>query len=221
MDIHLDASVIQDFVVLIAVLTTSAALGVKRGWRGQLVAFVPILAMWLLFSAMEDTLIKLLNGVYRGFLFSSSSCAVEADSLACLESTDVTLALLVNPDSPNETRLFFLSILVLTVVLAYLFVWRFGRVPSSLRQKLMGGIIGIANGFTLSYLLLPLWPYRQETSLPLAEAMVQEDFPQIAEGLRQFAIWPHFSAPVVVLIGIVVFVIVAVRFIRPTKGQLS
>jgi hypothetical protein len=218
MDIHLEPAILQFLIVLVAALTASTALGLKRGWKGQLMAFLPIVSSWALLGAKGDALLSLVNVAYKGLQFFAS-CSGEADSSACAQASDVTTAILVDPSSPDQARLLFLTVFVLTVLLAFLFVMRFGRKPASVVQRLMGAVLGIANGFTLSYLLLPMLPYRQQIPLPVAASAAEGDLPGVAQSFPGSISIPHVSVGVVLLTFLVAFVILAVRLIRPTEPQ--
>jgi hypothetical protein len=211
-------AVLQFLIVVVAALTASTALGLKRGWKGQLMAFVPIVSTWALLRAEGDALVGLVNAAYRGLRFVTS-CSGEADSAACAQRVDATMALLVDPSSPDQAHLVFLTIFVLTTVAAFLFVMRFGRPPASVVQRLMGAAIGIANGFTLSYLLLPMLPYRQQIPLPVATSAAGSEVPGVAQSFSGSLSLPHVSTSVVLLTFLVAFVSVAVRLMRPTEPQ--
>jgi len=218
MEIRLEPAVLQFLIVLVAAVAASTAVGFKRGWRGQLVAFVPIVAAWVLLGARGEALVNLVNTTYKGILFFTS-CSGEADAVVCAESSGVTTVALVDPSSPDQTRLLFLTVFVMTVLLAFLLVVRFGKKPPSVLRKLMGAILGVANGFTLSYLVLPLLPYRQQIPLGVGAATAEENLPGIAPGFSGSIAVPHVSVAAAVLILFVGFVIVAVRLIRPTEAQ--
>lgn len=218
MSMHFEPAMVQFLIVLVAALTASTALGVKRGWKGQLMAFVPIVSTWALLRAKGDALVGLVNAAYRGLRFVTS-CSGEADSAACAQGADVTTVVLVDPSSPEQAHLLLLTIFVLTVLVAFLFVMRFGRKPASVVQRLMGAVIGIANGFTLSYLLLPMLPYRQQIPLPVATSAAGSDVPGVVQSFSGSLSVPHVSTAAVLLTFLVAFVGVAVRLMRPTEPQ--
>jgi hypothetical protein len=208
----LEPAVLQYLIVIATSLTASTVVGLKRGWRGQLMAFVPILALWALLGAGKESLISAINAGYRGFLFFVS-CRSPADAGACLESSGVANALLVDPGNAEQARLLMLLVFVCAVALVLTLVVRLGKPPTSVVQRLMGAVLGVANGFTLSYLLLPLLPYRQEIDFPVASA-TEEGIPNIARGLPNSLGFPSVSAAAVILVLFVVFVLVAVRLMR-------
>jgi membrane-associated HD superfamily phosphohydrolase len=216
MHIRLEVGLVQYLIVLITILTISFAIGLKRGWRGQVMAFVPIAGMWVLLSTKGDVLVGLANTMYRGLLFLTS-CATDSDTGACMESMGLLQAVLIHPESPGEVRLLFLVTLVATALLSFLLVLRFGKAPHSMLQRLMGAVLGVANGFTLSYLLLPFLPYREQIPFAAAQSAVQTDVPRVVESFPQLALVPNLDASVVVVIVLAVFVIIAVRLIRPTS----
>jgi hypothetical protein len=218
MNLPFEPAVLQYLIVIITALAVSTAVGLKRGWRGQLLAFVPILAVWGLISVREDAIVAAVNTVYRGLLFLTA-CGTHTDSGSCLESSGVAAAVLVDPGNTDQTRLLLLAIFVITIVLVFTLVMRLGKPPSSLLQRLMGVVLGVANGFTLSYLLLPMLPYRQQIGLPIAAAAAEDDLPIIAQSLPISFNVPHVSVVAVVLVAFVVFVILAVRLMRPTEVQ--
>jgi hypothetical protein len=212
MSLSFEPAVLQYLIVIATSLTASTAVGLKRGWRGQLMAFVPILALWGMLGARKESLISAVNATYKGLLFFVS-CGSQTDTEACLEASGVAKAMLVDPGNVDQARLLLLVVFVSAVVLVFTLVVRLGKPPTSLLQRLMGAVLGVANGFTLSYLLLPLLPYRQEINLPVASA-TEEGLPNIAQGLPSSLGFPHVSAAVVVLVLFVIFVLVAVRLMR-------
>lgn len=215
---HLEPAFLQFLIVVVAALTASIALGLKRGWRGQLMAFVPIVSAWVLLNAKGDALVGLVNVAYRGLQFFTS-CSGDAGSAACAQASEVGTAVLVDPGSPDQARPLFLAVFVLTVVVAFVFVLRFGRKPASILQRLMGAVIGIADGFTLSYLLLPMLPYRQQIPLPVAASAVEGDLQGAGQGLSGSLAVPPVGAGVILVAFLVAFVILAVRLIRPPEPQ--
>lgn len=180
-------------------------------------AFVPILAIWGMLSLKGEALVHLVNATYRGLLFFAW-CAAETDSVACLESTGALQAVLVHPERPEEIGFLSLIVLLITALLSFLLVWRFGKRPTSILQRLMGAILGVANGFTLSYILLPFLPYREQIPLASVQSSLEEELPSVVGSLTGSAIGPNLSISVILLIALIVFVIVAVRFIRPTEA---
>ncbi len=215
---HLEPALLQFLIVVVAALTASTALGLKRGWRGQLMAFVPIVSIWALLSAKGNALVGLVNVAYKGFQFFTS-CSGEAGSAACAQAAEVTTAVLVDPSSPDQARPLFLTVFVLTVVVAFVFVVRFGRKPASILQRLMGAVIGIANGFTLSYLLLPMLPYRQQIPLPVAASAAEGELQGAGQSLPGSLSVPPVGAGVVLVAFLIAFVILAVRLIRPPEPR--
>jgi ABC-type transport system involved in multi-copper enzyme maturation permease subunit len=212
MSLSFEPAVLQYLIVIVTSLAASTAVGLKRGWRGQLMAFVPILALWALLGTGKESLISAINGGYRGLLFFAS-CGSQTNAEACLEASGVANAVLVDPGNAEQVRLLLLLAFVSAVALVLTLVVRLGRPPTSLVQRLMGAVLGVANGFTLSYLLLPLLPYRQEINLPVASA-TQEGIPNIAGGLPSSLGFPHVSAAVVIVGLLVIFVLVAIRLMR-------
>ncbi len=215
MSLSFEPAVLQYLIVIGTSLTASTAVGVKRGWKGQLMAFVPIVVLWGLLGAKKESLIGAVNSTYKGLLFFTS-CGSQADSGACLQSSGIAQAMLVDPGNADQSRLLLLLVFVSTVVLVFTLVVRLSRPPTSLIQRLMGAALGVANGFTLSYLLLPLLPYRQQIDLPVASAAGQE-LPNITQGVPGALSLPPVSIAAVVLVLFVLFVIVAVRLMRPIE----
>jgi len=216
MKLPFEPAVLQYLIVIITALAASTAVGLKRGWRGQLMAFVPILAIWGLLGVRREALVAAVNTAYRGLLFFTA-CGTQTDTGSCLESSGVAAAMLVDPGNADQTHLLLLVVFVTTIVLAFVLVMRLGRPPTSLLQRLMGAVLGVANGFTLSYLLLPMLPYRQQINLPIASTAAEEELPNIAQGLPVSFNVPQVSVAAVVLVFFVVFVILAVRLMRPTE----
>ena len=216
MNLPFEPAVLQYLIVIITALAVSTAVGLKRGWRGQLMAFVPILAIWGLLGVRREALVAGVNTAYRGFLYFTA-CGTQTDSGSCLESSGVTAAMLVDPGNAGQTSLLLLVVFVTTIVLVFALVMRLGRPPASLLQRLMGAVLGVANGFTLSYLLLPMLPYRQQINLPIASAAAEEELPNIVQGLPVSFNVPQVSVAAVVLVFFVGFVILAIRLMRPTE----
>ncbi len=216
MDIQLDTSIIQNLVILIAVLVVFAIVGLKRGWIGQLVILALIISLWSVFKIAGDLLVKLANNLYKGVFFLVL-CGTEEDPFACLETSGIMQKILIDPQDPEQARLLFLIIFVFTLLLSYLLLARFGKAPISIVQKLIGAFMGLVNGLLLSYLLLPFTP-EQLPLVPLSEAEVEEGFPEIAQLMPRFTAACQVSVPLIVLVLFVLFVIVAVRFIRPRKA---
>jgi hypothetical protein len=215
MSLSFEPAVLQYLIVIATSLTASTAVGLKRGWKGQLMAFVPIVVLWGLLGVKKESVISAVNSTYKGLLFFTS-CGSQADTGACLQSSGIAEAMLVDPGNADQSRLLLLLVFVSAVVLVFALVVRLSRPPTSLIQRLMGAVLGVANGFTLSYLLLPLLPYRQQINLPVASAAGQE-LPNIAQGLPGSLSLPPVSVAVVVLVLFVLFVIVAVRLMRPLE----
>lgn len=205
----------QYLVVLVATLTIFALVGLKRGWLGQVLTFVPILSLWGVFNLKGDALISLVNATYRGIRFFAL-CGTEEDTAACLQASGVMQAVLVNPDSPGQRRLLFLVASAVTILVAFTLVARFGKPPHSILQRLAGAVIGVANGFILSYLVLPLAPLQEQTAIPLAATMVREDSAHTVGPASPLTAVFQAAGPFLLVILIVLFVVVAVRFIRPT-----
>ncbi len=218
MEGHSIVIIMQYVVVVIAILLIFATIGLKRGWKAQLVNSALVLALWSLASVRGDLLMRLLNMMYRGLLFFAW-CGAEEDPVACLEASSLMQTLLVNPENPNHARLFLLIVLTSSLLLSSLAVVRLGKAPPSATQKLMGTIMGLANGFMLSYFLLIIVPYGQETPLSIADAVGGEYLLHTSEGGSGLNPIFHGGLPLTVLIVVVFFVILAVRFIRPTKEE--
>jgi hypothetical protein len=216
MNLDFEPAMLQFLIVVGTALSVSTVIGLKRGWRGQLMAFVPIVAVWALLGAKGDSLISTVNATYRGILFFIF-CASATDTTSCIQSRGILDIVLVDPSNAGQRQLLLLVAFVSAIALAFLAVMRFGRKPSSFLQRITGAILGVANGFTLSYLLLPLLPYRQEIDLPIATAATEDGLPGMAHGLPASISMPHVSIAALVLVVFVVFVILAVRLMRPTQ----
>jgi hypothetical protein len=215
---HLEPALLQFLIVVVAALTASTALGLKRGWRGQLMAFLPIVFIWALLSAKGDALVSLVNVAYRGFQFFTS-CSGQAGSAGCAQAAEATTGVFLDPSSPDQARPLFLIVFILTVVVAFVFVLRFGRRPASIFQRLMGAVIGVANGFTLTYLVLPMLPYRQQIPLPVAASAAEGAVQATGQSLPGSLSVPPVGAGVVLVAFLVAFVTLAVRLIRPPEPQ--
>jgi hypothetical protein len=216
MNLPFEPAMLQYLIVIATALTASTMIGLKRGWRGQLMAFIPIVSIWWILQVKMEALVATVNSTYKGILFFAS-CGSQTDTSACLELSGAAHAMLVDPASADQSRLLLLLCFVSTVALVFLLVMRFGRPPVSLVQRLLGAVLGVANGFTLSYLVLPLLSYGQRINLPVASATAEEELPNIASSLPSFIGTPQLSVAVVVLAVIVLFVFVAVRLMRPME----
>jgi hypothetical protein len=216
MNLPFELPVLQYVIVVVAALGSSIALGLKRGWRGQLMAFVPIVAVWGLLGVERDALVNSINLAYKGLRFFLS-CGSQADTAACMEATGISQATLVNPANPDQVRLLLLIAFVSAVALVWVLVMRFGRRPASVLQRLLGVALGVANGFTLSYLVLPMLSYGQEISLPLTSSSSGGEPSMATPSLPVSLSVPGVSAGVLILALFVVFVIVAVRLMRPAE----
>ncbi len=216
MEIPFEPAALQYLIVIVAALAASIAVGLKRGWRGQLMAFVPILAVWGLLGMKKDTLVEAVNVAYRGLRFFLT-CGTQTDAASCMQSYGVVEAALVDPSDPEQIRLLLLVVFVCAVALVFLLVLRFGRKPTSVFQRLLGAVLGVANGFTLSYLVLPLLSYRQEISLSVASASAEGQFSVGAPSLPASLSLPQVSLAAVILVVLVAFVIVAVRLMQQSS----
>lgn len=217
MDLPFEPAVLQYLIVIVAALAASTAVGLKRGWRGQLMAFVPILAVWGLLGVEKDALVGGVNVAYKGLRFFLA-CGTQADAGSCIQSSGLAEAVLVDPTNPDQVRLLLLAVFVSAVVLAFLLVMRFGRRPTSVFQRLAGVVLGVANGFTLSYLVLPLLSYGQEISLPVASATGEGGLSVGAPSLPASLSLPGASLGAIMLVVFVVFVILAVRLMKPIEA---
>lgn len=217
MHLPFEPAVVQYLIVIVAALAVSAAVGVKRGWRGQLLAFAPIVAVWGLLGVEKDALVRSVNVVYRGLRFFLA-CGTQADTGSCVQSADLAQAVLVDPANPEHVRLLLLAVFVSAVALVFLLVMRFGRRPTSVFHRLLGVVLGVANGFTLSYLVLPLLPYGQKISLPVASATADGELSVGAPSLPGSVTLPGASLGVIVLVAFVVFVVLAVRLMKPIEA---
>ena len=216
MNLPFEPAMLQYLIVIATALTASTMIGLKRGWRGQLMAFIPIVSVWGVLQLKTEALVATVNSTYKGVLFFAS-CGSQADTSACLESSGVAHAMLVDPASADQSRLLLLLLFVSAVVLAFTFVMRLGRTPTSLVQRLLGAVLGVANGFTLSYLVLPLLSYGQRVNLPVVSATAEGELPNIASNLPSLFDTPQVSVAVVILALIVLFVFVAVRLMKPME----
>lgn len=180
-------------------------------------AFVPVLAVWGLLGVEKDALVGSVNVAYKGLRFFLS-CGTKGDTDSCVQSANLAQAVLVDPASPDQVRLLVLAVFVSAVVLVFLLVMRFGRQPTSVFQRLLGVVLGVANGFTLSYLVLPLLPYGQEISLPVAVATAEGELSVGAQSLPASLNLPGASLGAIMLVVFVVFVVLAVRLMKPVEA---
>ena len=105
-------------------------------------AFIPIVSIWGVLQVQTEALIATVNSTYKGLLFFVT-CGSQADTSACLESSGVAHAMLVDPASADQSRLLLLLFFVSTVALVFALVMRFGRPPGSLVQRILGALLCI------------------------------------------------------------------------------
>ena len=216
MDIPLEQGTIRTLGILVAATLMSGIIGLMRAWIGQLAILALNISLWSLFSLAGNAVVALVNDMYRRILFLAS-CGMAADPAGCSETSRVMDRILIDPSSPGQVHLFFGVILALTTLVSYLFVIRFGRIARPLSRKLLGALLGVVNGLILCYLLLP--STLQQLPLPLPEAWTVEGFPQIPGLVAGTADVCQVSLPFGFLMFLVLFVIVAVRFIRTPKRE--
>jgi hypothetical protein len=216
MDIPLEPILLPYLAIIAVTMLVTGFIGLMRGWKAQLAILALMAFLWILFSLAGNTLVEFVNDMYRGVLFLTS-CVMDADPCTCFETSGLAQKTLIDPNNPNQVRLFFTVILASAAVLAYLFVMRLGRRPPKISQKLLGALMGVATGFILSYLLLS--PMLQQLPIPLPEAWTAEGFPQIPGLVAGAADVCQVSLPFGFMMFLVLFVIVAVRFIRAPKKE--
>ncbi|HEM60828.1 MAG TPA: hypothetical protein ENO24_00915 [Chloroflexi bacterium] len=216
MKLPFEPAFLQYLIVIVTALAASTAVGLKRGWRGELMAFVPIVAIWALLGATKERLVGSMNVAYRSLRFFLA-CGSQANTGSCVQSSGLANAMLVDPSNPEQVRLLVLAVFICAVALIFVLVFRFGRRPSSIWQRLLGALLGVANGFTLSYLMLPLLSYREQITLPVASASAEGDLSLIGPSLPSSLSVPSVTVGAVFLVLFVPFVIVAVRLMRPIE----
>ena len=74
--------------------------------------------------------------------------------------------------------------------------------------------LGAANGLLLSYLLLPFAPHWESTAMHVGPAIATEDLAHSVEATSGLTAVLQTSQPLILVMVIVLFVLVAVRFIR-------
>jgi hypothetical protein len=216
MDLHYPIGAIPSLVALAGLLVIFAITGVKRGWTGQIAMLGVTIALWGAFNARADALVRFANSAYRGVLFLAS-CGTADDPFACLETSGITQRVILDPQDPDQQRLFYLAMLVFALLVTYVLIMRFGREPDSTLHRLVGAATGVLNAFILGYLLLPLAAQQVPISLRSASIGQTEGPSQIAGPATGSAnVWGE-GVSVVFLVLFVLFVLVAVRFIRPTS----
>jgi hypothetical protein len=217
MDIDLGLSSVQDLVVPIAILGFFAFVGLKRGWKGQLVATSALVVLGGAFRVAGSALVQSANTLYRSLL-TLAFCGQQTDPLVCPRAADLARATLVDPNSPDQTRTFLLASVGLTCLAAYIVILRFGKAPSSVLHRLLGALTGVVNGFLAAYLVLPLVLQSNPVLLASSEA-AEESSARIAQHAPAFAEALQQRASLIFLAFLVLFVVVAVRVMRPIKPQ--
>jgi hypothetical protein len=106
-------------------------------------------------------------------------------------------------------------LLLLIILLAYFLLWRLGSRPESIRGALIGTLWGLANGFLIALTLLP-------------GALLPSHLTPVTVGAKAVeAMKPAATAPgrldlhPVIIGGVFVLVILAVRAIRPHRPDLG
>lgn len=218
MSIGLELSVMQNLLALLGVLIVFAVIGLKRGWKGQLITSGLMVLLWAGFDVGGDVLIRLSNNTYRSVLFFAL-CGTQEDPSACPRSPEIAQAVLVDPNNWDQKHLFFLIALAFISLLAYVLVLRFTKAPPSILHKLAGVITGVVNGFLVGYLLLPLALQRGQLLTASAQAIAEESSPQVAQLVPEITTTFQTRASLIFLVLFVLYVVIAVRLIRRTKPQ--
>lgn len=99
-------------------------------------------------------------------------------------------------------------LLLAIILLAYFLLWRLGSRPESIREALIGTLWGVANGFLIALTLLP-----GALSLPTPSI--------VGEQLMKSQALGGLSLHPVIIGGVFIVVILAVRAIRPHRPDLA
>ncbi|MFQ6000137.1 MAG: hypothetical protein ACE5LG_00545 [Anaerolineae bacterium] len=101
-------------------------------------------------------------------------------------------------------------LLLVIILLAYFLLWRLGSRPESIRGALLGTLWGVANGFLIALTLLPgaLLPSLL-TPVTLGERAVEAMTPG------------KFNLHPIIIGGVFMLIILAVRAIRPHRPDLG
>ncbi len=106
-------------------------------------------------------------------------------------------------------------LLLVIILLAYFLLWRLGSRPENIRGALIGTLWGVANGFLIALTLLPsaLLP-----SLLIPITMGE----RAVEAMKPQAVAPgEFDLHPIMIGGLFILVILAVRAIRPRRPELG
>jgi len=218
MESHFEPGITQYFAAFLVIVVILGIVGFKRGRGGQLVISLTIISLQALVRLEADMLISFVNLIYRSVLLVAS-CGMAEDSGPCVQASHMMRWTIVNPDDPGQTRLFLLATFTFALLLTLLLVIRLGNPPRSAVHRVLGAALGVANGFILSYLLLPLALQREQTPLPVGETVAGQAFaPGVELGPGFNAVF-QTSRPFILLMVIVLFVILAVRFVQPPKVE--
>ncbi len=218
MELYSEPGFIQYAIGVAAIVMIMAFVGLKTGRGGQLVISLFIVSLWTVLSLYTDTLTRLVNLTYRTAMLLGS-CGMSDDSTACRGLSDVMRLALVNPDDPRQTRFFLLATFGSALLVALALVIRFGKRPNSVAHKMLGAALGVANGLILSYLLLPLLSEADRGLLPLVATLRAEHVPLAPDVGPGHGATIQTGSPLILVIFIVVFVIVAVRSIQHPKVE--
>lgn len=106
-------------------------------------------------------------------------------------------------------------LLLLIILLAYFLLWRLGSRPESIREALIGTLWGLANGSLIALTLLP------GTLLPSLLTPITVDGKAV-EAMKPQAIasW-KFDLHAIIIGGVFILIILAVRAIRPHRPDLG
>jgi hypothetical protein len=149
--------------LVVAILVGFGALGFWRGWLREVTTLAGLLVAWMAVVAIGDALIAVANRVsliVRFTLRGGFDLAAPDGLLQALRQSPA-----VDPRRPET----FLGLLFAALaLLAYLAATRFAPPPRSVAGRALGVLVGLANGYLVSYLGLRYFVPAAHLSLPIA-----------------------------------------------------
>jgi len=181
-----------NYLPLATILVLSALLGFRRGARSQLLLTALIAGSWLALGPAGSPLTAGVKAKLEKMTGGSIISAVA-----------------------KEGSFLPIFLLLVIILLTLFLLWRLGSRPESIRGALIGTLWGLANGFLIALALLPgaLLPSLL-TPITAGERAVEAMKPQA------IASW-EFDLQPIIIGGVFILIILAVRAIRPHRPDLG
>ncbi len=190
--------------LVIAGLGLGAAIGFWRGWLREIVTLAGLLVGWLILDSLGGLLIGFVNHMYLSVAFFVRDGVDSAQPVALIHALRATP--LVEPRHPG---IFFGVLMTAAALGAYFAATRFVAPANGWSSQAIGTLVGLANGYIVTYLGFRF--FAPTARLDLALAMNPNG---IADSLGQFL-------PTVLIAGVVVAIAVALlsgRRLAPRGG---